>query len=141
MWARDYDSLTQKVGALTGSWSESWTNISAAAVVTSEQPRTPTHPPSLTHSSLAHYTPAPCTKCLSLQDEVNRQVKEYIRKCERLEKSLVEREKELNQKDRMIVSLDNENQAVQLQVCACMCTSYTSYLIHLVFMSIPLTNL
>lgn len=120
-WSRDYNSLTRKIDALTtGNWtntSEISTNGTTAP--NSDEARTPTHPPSLTHTPLAHHTSAPCTKCCSLQEQVaelNRQVREFARKNDGLEKSMAEIERKLQQRELMIRSLDSENQAVQLQI-------------------------
>lgn len=120
-WSRDYNSLTRKIDALTtGNWtntSEISTNGSIAP--NSDDARTPTHPPSFTQAPLAHQTPAPCTKCYSLQEQVtelSRQVREFARKNEGLEKSMTEMERQLKQKELLIKSLDSENHAIQLQV-------------------------
>lgn len=116
-WSKDYNSLTKRIDALTsGNWkngSQVWTNG-----VTSEEPH---HPPSLTHTQ--------CVMCHSLQDQVtelDRQVKEHVRQNRELKRSLEEKDRTLQQKDLMIKSLDNENQAVQLQVCMeCSTLTYT----------------
>lgn len=58
--------------------------------------------------------------CHSLQDQVtelDRQVKEHVRQSKELKRTLEEKDRTLKQRDLMIKSLDNENQAVQLQVC------------------------
>lgn len=106
-WSRDYNSLTKRIDALTsGNWkngSQVWTNGA-----TSEEAH---HPPSLTHTQ--------CVVCHSLQDQVtelDRQVKEHVRQSEELKRTLEEKDRTLKQRDLMIKSLDNENQAVQLQV-------------------------
>jgi phage shock protein A len=137
-WSRDYHSLTRKIDALTtGNWS---TEIctSGTAAPTSDNARTPTQPPSLTRTPLAHHTSAPCTKCCSLQDQVaelGRQVTEFARRNEGLEKSMTEMERKLKQRELMIKSLDNENQAVQLQVHVYTCIMFNIILISFIYAS------
>lgn len=66
--------------------------------------------------------------CHSLQDQVtelDRQVKEHVRQSEELKRTLEEKDRTLKQRDLMIKSLDNENQAVQLQVCTEFITQQT----------------
>ena len=125
-WSRDYNSLTKKIETLTsGTWSTNGTSTHhltngtasshAPAASADQKARTPTHPPSLAAAN-SHS----CPNCNSLGDQVghlSRQAKELSRRNKDLEKLLGEEERKSKQKDMLIKSLDNENQAVQLQVC------------------------
>lgn len=106
-WARDYESLSKRIDALT---SGNWTNGSTISTAQ----LTATHPPSFTHN-----THVPCATCHDFEQQLNtlqRQMKEKTLKCEKLGKTLEKKEIEVKRKDLMIERLDSENQAIQLQV-------------------------
>jgi phage shock protein A len=67
--------------------------------------------------------------------ELGRQVTEFARRNEGLEKSMTEMERKLKQRELMIKSLDNENQAVQLQVHVYTCIMFNIILISFIYAS------